>query len=55
MKKNCCKKKEPKELSMDELLSIQEGTEDAKDGRIYKMQKGEDLSDFLKRAATCMK
>lgn len=44
-----------KELSMDELLSVQNGLEDIKDGKTYKMQKGEDLSDFLKRAETCMK
>lgn len=42
-----------KELSMDELLSIQEGLEDVEDGRTYKMQKEEDLTDFLKRAEPC--
>lgn len=43
-----------KELSMEELLSLQKGLEDIKNGRTYKMQKGESLTDFLKRTETCM-
>lgn len=42
-------------LSKAELLSIQKGLEDIKNGRTYKMQKNESLTDFLKRAEACMK
>ena len=34
-------------LSKAELLSIQKGMEDIKNGRTFKMQKGESLTDFL--------
>lgn len=36
-------------LSKAELLSIQKGMEDIKNGRTYNMQEGESLTDFLKR------
>ena len=36
-------------LSKEELLSIKKGLEDIKNERTYKMQKGESLTDFLKR------
>ena len=36
-------------LSKAELLSIQKGMEDIKNGRTYKMKEGESLTDFLKR------
>ena len=36
-------------LSKAELLSIQKGMEDIKNGRTYKMQEGESLTDFLNR------
>ena len=39
----------------DYLLSIQKGLEDIKNGRTYKMQEGESLTDFLKRTEACMK
>lgn len=42
-------------LSRAEILSIQRGLEDIKNGRIYKMQKDESLTDFLKRTEACMK
>lgn len=42
-------------LSKAELLSIQKGLEDIKNGRTYKMQEGESLTDFLKRNETCTK
>ena len=42
-------------LSKAELLSIQKGLEDIKNGRTYKMQEGESLTDFLKRTEACMK
>ena len=42
-------------LSKAELLSIQKGIEDIKNGRTYKMQEGESLTDFLKRTESCMK
>ena len=42
-------------LSKAELLSIQKGMEDIKNGRTYKMQEGESLTDFLKRTESCMK
>lgn len=42
-------------LSKDELLSIQNGMEDIKNGRTYKMKDGESLTDFLKRSEACMK
>ena len=41
-------------LSKAELLSIQKGMEDIKNGRTYKMQEGESLTDFLKRTEPCM-
>lgn len=41
-------------LSKDELLSIQKGMEDIKNGRTYKMKDGESLTDFLKRSESCM-
>ena len=34
-------------LSKAELLSLQKGMEDIKNGRTYKMQEGESLTDFL--------
>lgn len=42
-------------LSKAELLSIQKGLEDIKNGRTYKMQEGESLTDFLKRIEECIK
>ena len=42
-------------LSKAELLSIQKGMEDIKNGRTYKMQEGESLTDFLKRTEVCMR
>ncbi len=42
-------------LSKAELLSIQKGLEDIKNGRTYRMQEGESLTDFLKRTEACMK
>ena len=42
-------------LSEAELLSIQKGLDDIKNGRTYKMQEGESLTDFLKRSEACMK
>ena len=35
-------------LSKEELLSIQKGLEDIKNGRTYRMQEGESLTDLLK-------
>lgn len=42
-------------LSKAELQSIQKGMEDIRNGRTYKMQQGESLTDFLKRNEACMK
>lgn len=42
-------------LSKAELQSIQKGVEDIRNGRTYKMQQGESLTDFLKRNEACMK
>lgn len=42
-------------LSKEELLSIQKGLEDIKNGRTYKMREDESLTDFLKRNEPCMK
>ena len=42
-------------LSKAELLSIQKGLEDIKNGRTYKMLEGESLTEFLKRTEGCMK
>ncbi len=42
-------------LSKAELLSIQKGLEDIKNGRTYKMQKDESLTEFLNRTEECMK
>ena len=42
-------------LSEAELLSIQKGLDDIKNGMTYKMQEGESLTDFLKRSEACMK
>lgn len=42
-------------LSKEELLSIQKGLEDIKNGRTYRMQEGESLTDFLKRTEECIK
>lgn len=42
-------------LSKAELLSLQKGMEDIKNGRTYKMQEGESLTDFLKRTEPCMR
>ena len=39
-------------LSKAELQSIKKGLEDIKKGRTYKMQKGESITDFLKRVMT---
>ncbi len=41
--------------SKAELLSIQKGIEDIKNGRTYRMQEGESLTDFLKRTEECIK
>ena len=40
-------------LSKAELMSIQKGLEDIKNGRTYRMQEGESLTDFLKRTEAC--
>lgn len=42
-------------LSKAELLSIQKGLDDIKNGRIYKMLDGESLTEFLKRTEECIK
>ena len=42
-------------LSKAELLSIQKGLEDIKNGRIYKMKESDSLTEFLKRTEECMK
>ena len=42
-------------LSKEELLSIQKGLEDIKNGRTYRMQEVESLTDFLKRTEECIK
>lgn len=42
-------------LSKVELQSIQKGVEDIRNGRTYKMQQGESLTDFLKRNEAYMK
>lgn len=42
-------------LSKEELLSIQKGLEDIKNGRTYRMQESESLTDFLKRTEECIK
>lgn len=42
-------------LSKAELLSIQKGLEDIKNGRTYKMLEGETLTEFLKRTEECIK
>ena len=42
-------------LSKAELLSLQKGMEDIKNGRTYKMQEGESLTDFLNRTEPCMR
>lgn len=42
-------------LSKGELLSIQKGLNDIKNGRTYKMQDGESLTDFLMRKEACTK
>jgi len=42
-------------LSKAELQSIQKGLEDIKNGRTYRMQEGESLTNFLKRTEACMK
>ena len=36
-------------LTIKELMAIQKGLEDIKNGRAYKMQDGENMTDFLKR------
>ena len=42
-------------LSKAEHRSIQKGLEDIKNGRTYKMQEGETLTEFLKRTEECIK
>ena len=42
-------------LSKAELLSIQKGLEDIKNGRIYKMKESDSLTEFLRRTEECMK
>ena len=42
-------------LSKEELLSVQKWLEDIKNGRTYRMQEGESLTDFLKRTEECIK
>lgn len=42
-------------LTKEELLSIQKGLEDIKNGRTYKMQEDESLTEFLKRTEECIK
>jgi hypothetical protein len=42
-------------LSKDELMSIQKGLDDIKTEKVYKMQDGESLTDFLKRTEECIK
>lgn len=40
------------DLTIKELMSIQKGLEDIKNGRVYKMKDGENMTDFLKRTLT---
>lgn len=42
-------------LSKSELLSIERGLEDIKNGKTYQMQESESLTDFLKRVEECTK
>lgn len=42
-------------LSKAELLSIQKGLEDIKNGRTFKMKESESLTEFLKRTEECIK
>lgn len=42
-------------INQQELKSIQKGLEDIRNGRTYRMQVGEDLSDFLNRIEPCIK
>ena len=42
-------------LSRTELQSLKKGLEDIKNGRTYKMQEGETLTEFLQRNESCMK
>lgn len=42
-------------INQQELKSIQKGLEDIRNGRTYRMQAGEDLSDFLNRIEPCIK
>lgn len=46
---------EDEQLSHAELLSIQRGVEDIKNGRTYRMQENESLTDFLNRTIECTK
>ena len=43
------------QLTAAELESIRKGVEDVKNGRTYKIQAGESLSEFLERIEPCMK
>lgn len=43
------------QLTAAELESIRKGIEDVKNGRTYKIQAGESLSEFLERIEPCMK
>lgn len=40
------------DLTIKELMSIQKGLEDIKNGRVYKMKDDENMTDFLKRTLT---
>ena len=42
-------------LTKEELASIQRGLDDIKNGKVYKMQKGESLSEFINRTEACTK
>lgn len=42
-------------LSKDELLSIQKGLDDIKNGKVHEMKDGERFTDFLKRTEACIK
>lgn len=46
---------EDEQLSHAELLSIQRGVDDIKNGRTYRMQENESLADFLNRTTECTK
>lgn len=42
-------------LSKAELQSIQKGIENIQEGKTYRMQEGESLTEFLKRTEECIR